>query len=100
MYSTNCLAASTLPSLTIEKLVTSPNWAGSVPWGPVMAVTTPLFLDRNSLSERHSGQVGRASLRSPASSSSRNDDQTIIAALPAKWAARGVAASCPLFLEP
>ena len=47
-------------------------------------LTTPLFSDRNSLSERHSAQVGRASLRSPASSSSRNDDQMIMPALPAK----------------
>jgi hypothetical protein len=62
----------------------SPNWVGSPPPEPLMAVTTPLFLDRNRLSERHSGQVGRASLRSPASSSSRNDDHTTMAALPAK----------------
>src|SRR4029450_4143091 len=93
MYSTNCLAGSVLPSLMMAKLVTSPNWVGSLLSGPVMAVTTALFLDRKVLSARHSGQVGRASLRSPASSSSRNDDQTIMADLPAKEGARGVPAS-------
>jgi hypothetical protein len=68
----------------MAKLVTSPNWVGSLPPGPVMAVTTPLFSARKALSSRHSAQVGRASLRRPASSSSRNDDQMIIADCPAK----------------
>ena len=68
----------------MEKLVTSPNWVGSLPLGPLMAVTTPLFSASQVLSSRHWGQVGRASLRSPASSSSRNDDQMIMPALPEK----------------
>ena len=53
MYSTNCLAGSVLPSLMMAKLVTSPNWVGSLPLGPVMAVTTPLFSARKALSSRH-----------------------------------------------
>jgi hypothetical protein len=81
---TNFLAASVFsPSLVRVQLVISPNWDGCPP-GPEIAVTMPLFLARNSLSERHCGQLGAASLRSPAISSSRNEDQTTMAALPEK----------------
>src|SRR5215207_2137845 len=89
------LAASVLASLVIAKQVSSPNWEDWVPSGPLMAVTMPLFLARNDGSRWHWGQVGRASLLSPASSSRRNDDQMTMAALPARYAARVVSASWP-----
>src|SRR5215217_3788543 len=72
----------------MAKQVSSPNWEGWLPSGPVMAVTMPLWSDKNDGSRRHCGQVGRASWLSPASSSSRNDDQMTMAALPARYAAR------------
>src|ERR687893_1297334 len=94
MYDTNLRAASVFwPSLVMVQLVISPNWAGCPP-GPAIAVTMPLFLARNALSDLHCGQVGAASLRRPAISSSRKDDQTIMAALPAKYVARVVSTSC------
>src|SRR5215213_5419975 len=94
MYATNFLAASVcLPLLVIAQLVISPKLAGC-PAGPEIAVTTPLFLARYALSDLHCGQVGRASLRRPAISSSRNDDHTTIAALPEKYVARVVSTSC------
>jgi hypothetical protein len=68
----------------MAKQVSSPNWEGWLPSGPLMAVTIPLLVARNDGSARHWGQLGRASLLSPASSSSRNDDQMIMAALPAR----------------
>ena len=81
---TNCLAASASASTGMAQEVTSPNCAGSAPSGPCRPVTIPVFVARNFGSAVHSGQLGRASLRSPASSSSRNVDQTTIAAWPAK----------------
>jgi hypothetical protein len=65
-----------------------------------MAVTMPLWSARNDGSARHWGQVGRASLLSPASSSRRNDDQMIMAALPARYAARVLVASWPPGTDP
>ena len=65
-----------------------PNWAAGRP--PLdSAPTSALFLARKAGSLRHSGHVGAASLRRPAIASSRNGDQKIIAALPAKYASQG-----------
>ncbi len=83
MYSTNDFAGSAAPSSTAQEL-TSPYWAGSVPFGPLIAVTNPLFFASQAGSDWHCGQVGRASARSPASSSRMNGDQISMAALPAK----------------
>ena len=60
---TSACAASVLASVEIANVETLPNWVASPPPEPLMAVTTPLFSDRNRLSSRHSAQVGRASLR-------------------------------------
>src|SRR5512132_1500108 len=87
------LAASGLAPLVMTNEVSSPNWEGWAPYGPVMAVTMPLWSARNDGSLWHWGQVGWASLLSPASSSSRNDDQMTMAALPARYAARVLVAS-------
>src|SRR3954466_9229993 len=94
MYSTNFLAESVEAFAEISQDVTSPKTAGSEPDGPWMAVTTPLFFARNAGSFLHSGQVGSASLRRPASSSRMKVDQMTIAALPAKYWARVVSTSC------
>ena len=83
MYSTNCWEAATSASAPMTNATSSPNWVG-LPAGPPTAVTIPLLFARNMGSAVHSSQVGSASLRSPASSSSRNEDQMIIAASPAK----------------
>ena len=80
MYSMNCLAGSVAASAGIVHDVISPKVAGSSPDGPWIAVTTPLFLARNAGSSAHSGQVGAASFRSPASSSRMKLDQITIAA--------------------
>ena len=84
MYSTNFFAGSVADSAGIAHEVISPKIAGSEPDGPLIAVTTPLFLARNAGSASHSGQVGSASFRSPAISSRMKVDQMIIAAWPAK----------------
>src|ERR671921_2591181 len=94
MYSTNFLAESVEAFAEISQEVISPKTAGSVPDGPLMAVTTPLFFARKAGSFLHSGQVGSASFRSPASSSRMKVDQITIAALPAKYCARVVSTSC------
>ncbi len=57
MYSTNDFAGSAAPSSTDQEL-TSPYWAGSVPFGPLIAVTKPLFLASHAGSDWHCGQVG------------------------------------------
>ena len=62
----------------------SPNATGAVPLGPCSVVTMPVFSASHLGSSLHWSQVGSASLRSPASSSSRKEDQIIIAASPAK----------------
>src|SRR3954454_7158940 len=93
MYSTNFLAESVAESAVIVHDVTSPKTAGSLPSGPWIEVSTPLFLARYAGSFLHSGQFGSASLRSPAISSSTNVDQMNIAALPAKYCARVVSTS-------
>src|SRR5689334_13791829 len=94
MYWTNFLADSVfLPSLVMVQLVISPNCAG-LPAGPAIAVTMPLFLARYAGSALHCAQVGSASLRRPAISSSRKEDQTTMAALPEKYVARVVSTSC------
>src|SRR3954467_13576670 len=94
MYSTNFCAGSLFASAGIVHEVISPKVAGSEPDGPWIEVTTPLFLARNAGSCLHSGQLGKASLRSPAISSRMNVDQMIIAAWPAKYDARVVSTSC------
>src|SRR5689334_16934953 len=95
MYLTYCLAASVFfPPAVIAHEVSSPKPAGSLPSGPLIAVTMPLFLARNAGSAAHCGQLGLASFRSPAISSRMNDDQTSIAALPAKYVARVESTSC------
>src|SRR3954451_17955918 len=89
MYLTYCLAASEfLPPAVITHEVSSPNPAGSVPSGPLTAVTIPLFFASNAGSAAHCGQLGLASFRRPAISSRMNDDHTSIAALPAKYVPR------------
>src|ERR671914_714632 len=93
MYSMNCCDGSVAAVAVIAQEETSPNWAGSVPSGPVMAATTPVFLAKNSGSFLHSVQLGLASLRNEASSSSRKVDQIAIADCPAKYAARTVSTS-------
>ena len=65
------------------KVETEPNWLGSPP-EPVSGPTSPLFLARNAGSFLHSGHEGFVSARRPAMPSSRNGDQNIIAARPAK----------------
>ena len=60
----------------------SPKVAGSVPDGPWIEVTTPLFLARKAGSLLHCGQFGMASFRRPAISSRMKLDQITIAALP------------------
>jgi hypothetical protein len=94
------LAASGLAFLVMAKQVSSPNWEGWLPSGPVMAVTMPLALARNDGSRWHWGQVGRASLLRPANSSRTNDDQMTMAALPARYAARVLIASWPPWTDP
>src|SRR5215207_449422 len=87
MYSTSFSAAALFASTVIANVETVPNCAGGWPElasGP----TRPLFLARNAGSFLHSGHDGRVSLRSPAIPSSRNGDQNIIAARPAKWVPR------------
>jgi hypothetical protein len=44
----------------------------------------PGVVDQEARVRRHCGQLGAASARRPASSSRMNDDQIIVAALPAK----------------
>src|SRR3954452_21461235 len=94
MYSTNFFAGSVEEPSVIVQDVTSPNTAGSSLSGPLIVVTTPVFLARKAGSFLHSGQFGSASLRSPAISSRTNVDQMNIAALPAKYDARVVSTSC------
>ena len=84
MNSMNCAAGPAFASASTAHDCTSPNWAGSRPSGPVSAVTMPVLSTRNRGSAAHCGQLGAASSRSPASSSRMNDDQIVIAALPAK----------------
>src|SRR6478609_4827328 len=83
MYCTKSFDAALAPSVITNEVI-SPYCAGPFPIGPDSAETMPVFLARYCLSERHSLQVGRASLRSPASSSRMYEDQTVIAVLPAK----------------
>jgi hypothetical protein len=84
MNCTNRWEGSAAASAVITHEITSPNCAGSVPSGPCRPVTMAVLLARNVGSLAHSGQVGLASLRSPASSSSRYVDQIAIADWPAK----------------
>src|SRR5919107_5150194 len=86
-YSTVALAASVCASTEIANPETLPNWLGSPPFtesGP----TRPEFFARNAGSFLHSGHDGFVSERSPAMPSSRNGDQNIIAARPAKYVPR------------
>ena len=87
------MAGSVDASAGIVQDVTSPNVAGSEPEGPWIDVTTPLFSARKAGSSLHSGQLGRASSRRPASSSRMKLDQISIAPWPAKYAARVVSTS-------
>ena len=80
MYSMNSLAGSVAESAVATHEVISPKTAGPSPSGPSIVVTTPVFLARYAGSSAHSGQLGNASLRRPAISSSRNVDQMIMAA--------------------
>src|SRR5688500_7220031 len=86
MNSTSCLAASVLASTEMLNVETEPNWLGSPV--PDSGPTSPLFLARKAGSFLHSGHAGLVSLRRPAMPSSRNGDQNIIAARPAKYVAR------------
>ena len=78
MYSTNFWDGSSLAVAVIAHEETSPNCAGS-PSGPATSATTPVFSARNFGSSLHSAQLGLASLRSPASSSSKKVDQMAMA---------------------
>src|SRR5829696_589910 len=87
MNSTNAWEAFLLASTVMLNVDTEPNWLGLPPLldsGP----TRPEFLARKARSSLHSGQDGRVSSRSPAMPSSRNGDQNIIAARPAKYVPR------------
>src|SRR4051794_29955556 len=99
MYFTNSSDGSVDASAVIVHEVISPKVAGSSPEGPWMDVTTPLFLARNAGSSLHSGQVGRASFRSPAISSRMKLDQMSMAPCPAKYPARVVSTSCAPLTE-
>ena len=65
------------------KVETCPNWLG-VPPEPASGPTRPLFSARNAGFFLHCGHDGLVSARRPAMPSSRNGDQNIIAARPAK----------------
>src|SRR5688572_5271809 len=87
-FCASSVGAST-PMLIVE---TTPNWLGSPE--PEIGPTRPLFLARNAGSFLHSLQDGLVSSRSPAIPSSRNGDQNIIAARPAKYVPRVDSTSC------
>src|SRR5215204_2741176 len=72
---------------------TSPQAAGWGLLGPCISVRMPVFCASHRGSFLHCAHVGIASLRRPASSSSRNDDQITMAASPAKYVALVVSAS-------
>src|SRR3954466_8319753 len=93
MYSTNFSAGLASAPAGIVHDVISPKVAGPVPDGPLMDVTTPLFLAKKAGSLLHWGHVGFASFRRPAISSRMKLDQITIAALPAKYAALVVSTS-------
>src|SRR3954451_5290988 len=98
MYSTKRLAAPVCAPGGISHHASSPQRGGGgrpspLPSGP----TRPLLRARNAGSLRHCGQVGRASARRPAIASSRNGDQKIIAARPAKYVLRVVSTSWTSF---
>lgn len=84
MYSMNCCEAAVSAVLVVTHEVISPNWAPSRASGPFSAVTMPLSRASRPGSFLHWGQLGRASLRRPASSSSRNEDQMTMEERPAK----------------
>src|SRR5215208_8041310 len=80
-------------SLSTANETTSPKAAGAVAPGPCNVVTIPEFSASHVGSLLHLSHVGRASLRRPASSSSKKEDQITMAASPAKYVARVVSAS-------
>src|SRR4051794_10452156 len=93
MYFTNSSDGSVAASAVIVHEGISPEGGGAGPQGARSEGTTPLFSARNAGSALHSGQVGRASFRSPAISSRMKLDQISIAPWPAKYAARVVSTS-------
>lgn len=83
MNSTSACASSVGASVLMLNVEIEPNWLGS-PAAPEIGPTRPLFLARKAGSFLHCGHEGLVSLRRPAMPSSRNGDQNIIAARPAK----------------
>src|SRR5919198_1651411 len=96
MYSTELRAASASAPTVMPHDESSPNWAAGLGLRSPSASgpTSPLFRARNAGSARHWGHVGTASARRPAIASSRNGDQKIIAARPAKYVLRVLSTSC------
>src|SRR5512133_2184493 len=82
-----------LASFSTFHETTSPQAAELGPLGPCIWTRIPVLLASHWGSFLHCGQVGSASLRRPASSSSKKEDQITMAAFPAKYVARVVSAS-------